>query len=311
MARNLAHSTGVVVLILLVISTGIIKPLQSGTLCSTWQRNTEEAFNMADEGSSRWNTTGTYFNAAPAPITAPSTARLTYDQPRVSTTSGATGIATPYAGGNPTPITAPSYIAGGSPGRYVAPAPAYRAPAPAYQPAQQQAPVYQPPPPPPRPQFAPGGREEFNRFAPEQQQMTESQYLGGDSDYNAQIGLYQKALDDFVRRITGRIEGFETDATQATQGNIKNEGMSVNSLGEDFGARGLSYSGLFDKSKNKLQDRYKEGRVNIGKNRDTNVQNARNDEADYRSENEIGRGNAKRSSLLRMAAAQQLKDAQY
>lgn len=183
-----------------------------------------------------------------------------------------------------------------------------------YQPSlyQQPAPqTFAPPMEPPRPQFAAGGRQEFNTFSPEQQQMSEQQWLTGDSDYTAQTGLYQKALDDFVRRITGRIQGFDVDAKEATAGNLKNEAMSADSLGSDFGARGLSYSGLFDQSKNKLLDRYKQGRGNIEKNRAQNVQNAENEKADYTAENEISRQNARRSSLLRMAAQQQLLDSQF
>ena len=243
-------------------------------------------------------------NAKPviSPIQASPVASITYDQPRVSTTSGATGIATPYAGSNPTPITAPSYLSGGAPPRYSAPAPA---------PVYQQ-PAYFPPPPPiepPRPQFAPGGRMEFeNLFSPEQRAMTEQSFLGGDSDYNAQVGMYQKALDDFVARITGRIQGFETDATDALNMNVKNEGMSTDALGADFGARGLSYSGLFDQSRQRTKDRFAQGRTNITKNKDSNIQNARNEEADYRAENEISRQNAQRAALLRLAQQQQLLD---
>lgn len=252
-------------------------------------------------------------NAAPviSPIQASPAASITYDQPRISTTSGATGIATPYAGGNASPITAPSYLAGGAPTRYQAPAQNLPYKPPAYQvPQQNFAPA--PPPEPPRPQFAPGGRNEFmNLFSPEQQQMSESQWLGGDSDYTAQTGLYQRALDDFVKRITGRIQGFETDATEAIAGNLKNETMSADQLGQDFGARGLSYSGLFDTSKNKMLDRYKQGRGNIEKNKTQNVQNANDERANYESENAISQTNAKRSSLLRMAAQQSLKDANY
>lgn len=198
----------------------------------------------------------------------------------------------------------------------------YRAPAPTYYQAPQtyqqpyQPPVQNfapaPPPEPPRPQFAPGGRQEFlNIFSPEQRQLSEQEWLGGDSDYTAQTGLYQRALDDFVKRITGRIQGFETDATEALAGNKKNETMSADQLGADFGARGLSYSGLFDTSKNKLLDRYKQGRTNIEKNKTQNVQNANDERQNYESENAISQQNAKRASLMRMAAQQSLKDVNY
>ena len=244
---------------------------------------------------------------APAPIIrASATAPVTYSKPNVQTYSGATGMYTPPTG---------NYQAPYANVRTPYQAPAAQTQQSFYQPAYQQpAQNFAPPPPPepPRPQFAPGGRQEFlNMFNPEQRQMTEEQWLTGDSDYTAQMGQYQKALDDFVRRITGRIQGFETDATEAIAGNQKNEAMSADSLGQDFGARGLSYSGLFDTSRNKLLDRYKQGRANIDKNKTQNVQNAREEEANYKSENEISRGNAKRSSLMRMAAQQSLKDASW
>lgn len=211
----------------------------------------------------------------------------------------------------PAPAPAPTYSSFSSqPAPYIAPVQGYQsqysAPAqsaPAQQSIAQEA---------PRPQFAPGGRNEFmNIFSPEQQQVAQNQWLGGDSDYTAQVGMYQKALDDFVRRITGRIEGFRTDADQAIAGNQKNETMSADSLGADFGARGLSYSGLFDTSQNKLRNRYSEGRANIGKNRDTNIQNAEEERSNYEAENEISKQNALRSSLLRMAAQQQLADSNW
>ena len=241
---------------------------------------------------------------APAPITAPAV-QLNYSKPAIQTYSPQTGWGQVAGGSSYSNMAQPgSFQSWSAPTKqWVNPTPAA---APAYQAPIQQAPMA--PPPPPRPQFAPGGRAEFNMLSPEQQAMAQEKYLGGDSDYTAQVGLYQKALDDFVARIAGRIKGFEDDAVDATNSNLKNETMSVNNLGADFGARGLSYSGLFDQAKNKTKDRFAEGRGNIEKNKNTNVQNARNDEADYRAENEVNKGNAKRASLLRMAQQQQLLD---
>lgn len=243
-------------------------------------------------------------------LTASPKAKLVYDEPKISTTSGITGYSTPAVGRNPAPIAAPYYNP--APAYTPPPQQQYVTPAPSFQQSFNQAPPPPPPPmDPPRPQFAPGGFQEFNQMDPAKQQMSRDKWLAGDSDYTEQIGLYQKALDDFVRRITGRIDSFNTDAKDATAGNLKNESMSADSLGADFGARGLSYSGLFDQSRNKLLDRYKEGRTNIEKNRLTNVQGAENEKADYTAENQISRKNAQRASLLRMAQQQQLLDSQY
>lgn len=245
---------------------------------------------------------------APAPITAPAVT-LNYSKPAIQTYSPQTGYSQ-VAGTNSSysNMAAPGSFQSWQPATktWANPAPVSSAP---YQAPMQQAPMA--PAPPPRPQFAPGGRMEFQQLSPEQQAMAQDKYLGGDSDYTAQVGLYEKALNDFVARIAGKIQGFEQDATDATNANLKNETMSTDNLGADFGARGLSYSGLFDQAKNKTKDRFAEGRVNIGKNKTTNVQNAKNDEADYRAENEVNRGNAKRASLLRMAQQQQLLDANY
>lgn len=235
-------------------------------------------------------------------ITANPAAKLTYDQPRISTTSGATGIATPYAGSNPTPITAPSYIAGGAPPRYQAPAPRYAAPAPAPQ-------SFAPPPPPPPPPTPPvGGRQWYSGLDEGTRAQTDAQYLGGDSDYNAQIGEYQRALDDFIARIVAQKENFDLDANNALTATTKNREFSGNQLGEDFGARGMSYSGLFDKSKNEMNTRFNDQEKNINTVRDRNKSEADIRQADYQAENNIGRANAKRSALTRMAAQQALLD---
>lgn len=237
---------------------------------------------------------------APAAITAPAV-RLNYDQPRISTTSGATGIATPYAGGNPTPITAPSYISGGSPARYN----------PAQAPAQAQAPMQQsfaPPPPPPPPAPPVGGRQWYQSLDQGARAAQDQQYLAGDSDYTAQISEYDRALETFIDRIANQKKMFNQDADDAVASTGKNQAMSLDQVGEDFGARGLSYSGMFDTTKNQTNDRFNEAKGGIEKVRGRNLSDATNREADYRSENKISRGNAERSALSRQAQRQALLD---
>lgn len=248
----------------------------------------------------------------PAAITAPP-AKIHYDAPRVSTTSGRTGQSTPYAGTNPTPIQTPAY----NPAPYVPPyVPPYQPPAQQfYQPAPMNFPAQQnfeppaPPPPPPPPKPPVGGREWYQSLSPEARIAEEKKWLGGDSDYTSQIGEYNRALNAFVDRIAKQKKLFEDDERVGLESTTKNEGMTLNNLGEDFGARGLSYSGLFDQEKQRTGDRFDETRGNITKNRVRNVTDASNREADYRSENQVGRGNARRAALQRMAAEQALKDA--
>ena len=241
--------------------------------------------------------------ARPAPITAPASARLRYDSPQISTMSGVTKQWTPPAGTNPSPITVPSFQA------QYNPAPVQNAPGPVgggFNPGPANfAPEAPAPPPPP----VVGGREWYSSLGASQRAAEDQKWLGGDSDYASQIGEYDRALQAFVDRITKRKALFEQDATDSIETTNKNEGVSLNNLGEDFGARGLSYSGLFDQGIEQGKGRFREARTNIGKIKDRNVSDATNQEADYRSENQIGRGNARRAALQRMAAEQALKDA--
>jgi hypothetical protein len=170
---------------------------------------------------------------------------------------------------------------------------------------QNTAPAAPPPPPPP----VVGGAKWFSALGPEAKEAEKKKWLGGDSDYAAQIGEYDRALQAFIDRITKQKSLFEQDATDSIATTNKNEGVTLNNLGEDFGARGLSFSGLFDKSLEEGRGRFREARTNIGKIKERNVTDATNREKDYRAENQIGRGNARRAALQRMAAEQALKDA--
>ena len=168
------------------------------------------------------------------------------------------------------------------------------------------APVDNTPAPPPPP--AVGGRQWYNGLGADGQKAEDAKWLGGDSDYTAQIAEYDKALQAFVGRIADQRKGFTEDANLATASTNRNQTTSVNNLGEDFGARGLSYSGLFDTSKNEVNGRFNEAKAGIERMRAKNDGDAVNREKDYRAENGISRGNAQRASLGREAQRQALID---
>lgn len=155
---------------------------------------------------------------------------------------------------------------------------------------------------------AQGGRAWYNSLDQAGQQAEQDKFLGGDSDYIAQLGEYDRALADFKDRIAGQIKNFNTDAASATDATNKNLMNSQNQLGEDFGARGMSYSGLYDKSKNEMGTRFQDQIANIGLVRGRNEADALGRQKDYEAENTIGRGNAKRSALTRMMANQSMID---
>lgn len=229
-------------------------------------------------------------------------------------------------------VPAPSQVSPGSLNGGSVPAPAQRAPSgPTYTPPPQQM-VYQDPritnpndnwaqplqqggggapndfAPPVDPGPVKGGREWYNSLDAGGQQAQDSSWLAGDSDYTAQVAEYDKALKSFVDRIANQRKGFTEDANLATASTQRNQDMSLNNLGEDFGARGLSYSGMFDTEKNNTNTRFNEAKSGIERIRSKNDTEAVNRESDYKAENAISKSNASRASLGRQAQRQALID---
>lgn len=243
----------------------------------------------------------------PAPITAPKV-QLHYDSPQISTMSGQTGLWTPPVGSNPSPITAPTFAqqyggpssgaqlppnTGGGGGGMVGgpvggPVGGTEASAPA-------GPMV-------------GGRQWYNSLGTAQRAAEDAKYLRGDSDYTEQIGEYDKALQDFIDRITNRKTEYGEDATAATNSTNQNKQLTLDSMGEDFGARGLINSGMFVTEKDRAGTRFSDALKNINQVLTRNNSAADNELGDYRSENTIGRGNARRAALQRQLQNMSLID---
>jgi len=265
--------------------------MSEGTSFSKWQINMDKG---AYEMGINPRQADYYASKTTQPAISAPNAPLTFDQPAVSTYNPNTGY-TPWSG---TPTGPNVYSYQGA---------TYPAAQQNFVPQQPSPMDFQPTPDVPAGPAA-GGRTEYNSFNPQQQEAANNAWLGGDSDYTAQMGAYQRALEDFIGRITGQIQNYQTDAESAIGTNKQNELMSSNSLGEDFGSRGLINSGMFGTAQDRLGQRFAQGRTNIEKNRDTNVLAKRGEQADYTAENAIGQQNARRASLLNMANRQNLID---
>ena len=170
---------------------------------------------------------------------------------------------------------------------------------------QQQAPAA-----PAVPVDNPNGAKAYSRMDAAGQQAAQTNWLGGDSDYASQLGEYNDALAAFTDRIAKQKGDFTTDTNNAITANTKNRDLSGNQLGEDFGARGMSYSGLFDKSKNLMYDRYGEQEKNINNVGNKNQTDADNRLSDFSHQNTIDISNAKRAALGRLFQNQQMIDSQ-
>ena len=232
-------------------------------------------------------------------ITAPATATLKYDAPAIQTYSGANQQWGQVAAPSP-------YSNMATPGSNQT----WNAPTNSWQgaPAQASPQTFAPSPPPPPPAPPVGGRTWYNGLDQGAKAAQDQSWLGGDSDYTAQIAEYDKALRTFIDRIANQKKGFEQDANDATASTNRNQGLTLDQLGEDFGARGLSYSGLAVDSADKTNTRFNEAKGQIGKVLARNNQEADNRQADYQTENDISRLNAQKSSLSRQAQRQALLD---
>lgn len=153
-----------------------------------------------------------------------------------------------------------------------------------------------------------GGREWYNQLGAGAQAQQDQSWLSGDSDYTAQIAQYDKALQSFIDRIANQRKGFNDDAKLAMDATSRNQDMSLDNLGEDFGARGMLYGGVFDKSSQETNQRFNDAKSGIERIRTKNVADANARESDYRAENEISKSNAQRASLGRQAQRQALID---
>lgn len=213
-----------------------------------------------------------------------------------------------YAPPAPAPMPRPS---GGfnMPGAYAAPA------APVYQPAQIQAyaPVQQAPSNFSQ-NFAPGGGDFGGQsFAPPPPRPARKVYdkdswLAGDADYKEQTTEYDRALGSFRNRINAKKEQFNQDYNQSKGVTEKNQQFTLNDLGEDFGARGLSYSGLFDQTKERTNDQFRNQLANLLQMRTRNTNQADEEFGDFKTETNLRKANALRQAIARMSQQQALSD---
>lgn len=210
----------------------------------------------------------------------------------------------------PSNIPVPTQRTAPAPAQNWAPQPAYApAPSPVYQPAQIQsfAPAQQ--------NFgpAPGGSgEQFSAPLPPprppRKVYDRDSWLAGDADYKEQTTEYDRALNSFRNRINAKKQQFDQDYSQSKGVTEKNQQFTLNDLGEDFGARGLSYSGLFDQTKERTQDQFRNQLANLLQMRTRNRNQADEEFGDFSTETNLRKSNALRQAIARMAQAQSLSD---
>lgn len=131
---------------------------------------------------------------------------------------------------------------------------------------------------------------------------SEAEWLAGDGTYQEQLSEYDKALADFIARISEKEGQIKEDAKLALAANSRNRTTGMNNNAEDFASRGLINSGLYGQSSERLSDRYNESQGAIETNRSRGLGSIADERSNYEREVELSRNNARRSALQRMAA---------
>lgn len=155
--------------------------------------------------------------------------------------------------------------------------------------------------------FSPGGGAPGGSFAPPAPpRMSEADWLKGDAEFNAQQNEYNRALELFKTRINKKKGAFEDDYKESSRVTGLNKQQTMTGVGEDFAARGMAYSGLFDSARTDTENVFKRQLGNLELVRNRNKSQADDDLADYQQEIDLSRGNAKRNALARFANQQSL-----
>lgn len=135
--------------------------------------------------------------------------------------------------------------------------------------------------------------------------MSESDWLAGDTEYQNELTGYDNTLKDFLARIATQENDFTTDFGTAMKGFGRNRDRSMLNLGEDFTSRGLANSGMFADSRTKANAQFEDQENGLELSKTRGLADFGTQRSDKKRSTETQKGNARRSSLARMAQKEQ------
>lgn len=134
--------------------------------------------------------------------------------------------------------------------------------------------------------------------------MSEGDWLSGDGEYQNQMNDFGSTLTDFLARLTRQKDEFTQDYDVASKGLERNAAQGLQGVGEDFTARGLANSGLFGQAKREAETGFQNQRDGMNTAKSRAFSDFDTQKRDKEASTEQAKGNAKRSSLGRMAMQQ-------
>jgi len=134
--------------------------------------------------------------------------------------------------------------------------------------------------------------------------MSEGDWLSGDGEYQNQMNEFGATLTDFLARLTRQKDEFTQDYDVASKGLERNAAQGLQGVGEDFTSRGLANSGLFANARKEAETGFQNQRDGMNTAKSRAFSDFDTQKRDKEASTEQARGNAKRSSLSRMAMQQ-------
>lgn len=127
------------------------------------------------------------------------------------------------------------------------------------------------------------------------------QFLAGDSTYQRQLAAYNKALADFQTDQSLSKTDYETGYQNTIRDINLSQQDALSDLKDDYAARGLLRSGLYNDSLGDLNQQYSNQRTDVNKQRTSFLDQLVQELSKYRSEQSVQQGNARAEAIRRRA----------
>lgn len=128
------------------------------------------------------------------------------------------------------------------------------------------------------------------------------QYLAGDSTYQGQYSSLQKALEDYKNQYGSQTGIVNQDFATALQKLQDQRTQDVNSMKNDYAARGLLNSGLFTDALGQYDTKYQQQYGELGQDQQRSLADLLTGLQGYQSENAATLSAAKQDAIRRRAA---------
>lgn len=127
-------------------------------------------------------------------------------------------------------------------------------------------------------------------------------YLGSDTGYQNQIREFDKALQDFTADVLRRRGSLDSEFGLSKKALEDQRLLDLESIEDDFGARGLLRSGLYAGELGKYEKEYGERQSDLARRNNEAIASLVQEESGFKSQQELKKQAAKEAAVARRAA---------